>query len=72
MTPEQTIEVLERIENRSDGLHKNLVATRERMIADGFDSSRIDAEVAAIVELLKRLDLKADELRAQVVQEMAR
>jgi len=68
MTPEQTFQVLEKVENMADSLHKDLQFIQQKMKDTGFAGQYQD-QVAVIQERLGKLVAMADALRAKTIQQ---
>ncbi len=68
MTPEQTFEILEQVENWADNLHKGLQQVQAKMQETGFEGQYQD-QIAVIEARLAKLVEMADSLRAQAIQQ---
>ena len=68
MTPAQTFEVLEKVENMIDSLHAALQGVQKKMQGTGFEGQYQD-QIAVIEARLARLVAMADSLRAAAIQQ---
>lgn len=68
MTPAQTFEVLEKVENMIDSLHAALQGVQKKMQGTGFEGQYQD-KIAEIQAQMARLVTMADALRAKTIQQ---
>lgn len=66
MTPAQTFEVLEKVENMIDSLHSDLQTVRKHLREAGFEGKYQD-QIVTIEARMNQLVAMADSLRAKTI-----